>query len=415
MTTPGHRDTRAQPCADERLRIVHFVSPGQYGDEGPLACRETLSRADMSHRVCVIGTARDAERVRRLGVRVDGVISAAVRSGLIDRGFNRLVLLMTSDAPCAWVACSWSAGLSLLGNAAMRLGAAGHVVVETRGPAAAVLDEQAGLASGLRKGLLRAVFVGAGEPVAKAWQRAGATDVRVAPLLFSPPAAARVEIPPDNSGMDAATPRSDAQSGSPHVIGLLADPASLGDARQFVFVLGLLYAAGLRVDGLVPAGAMNIRRAARFLRDHGRRWGLREWTGPVHDLARVCNALVCPARIDDPDQLSAGPAVFAAARSAGRPGLPIIAHDGAEAQSLLASGFQLVTAQDSKSVTLAARLLDCLTYQPTRANQGPVTSNGPMAAGQLEISFGRVVGDVLLEAAAAGPRLAEVDAMLARR
>lgn len=393
------------------VRALHFVSPQLHGDEGVLACREVLACRDLSHRVCVVGTRADAERVKRLGVCVDGIIPVAQRAGLMDRGLRRVVGLLAEELPGEWAACSWGVELATLGRAAYRLGAAGQVVVETRGPAAVrgAVDDDVVRRRGSWPGLEHAVFVGAGEVVAREWDRAGAKDVRTAPLAF---AHAGIERGARRTGVAGVEGVTEEAGGSPHVIGLLAAPASMGDARQFVFVLGLLYAAGLRMHGLVPTGALNARRAARFVRDHGRRWGLREWTGPVHELASVCDALVCPASTSEDERLTAGPAVLAAASNAGRAGLPIITHDCQQARELAASGYELVIARDSRSVTLAARLLDCLT--PGRGVEA-VANAGIGASERRDVgdsfSFGRVVADVILESAGMGPRVAEIEAM----
>jgi hypothetical protein len=82
---------------------------------------------------------------------------------------------------------------------------------------------------------------------------------------------------------------------------------------------------------------------------------------------------------------------------------------------VLAGGCELVISKDSQSVTLAARLLDCLTRPREReVSERADIGVRPCATVGDAGSFGRVVGDVLREAAGSGPRVPQVEAMLAR-
>lgn len=414
MTTggsPGMQDASAADAPPLPVRVVHFVSPALSGDEGVLACRDVLARGELSSRVCVVGTHHDAARVRRLGVSVDAVIPIPAHPRLSGQASRAEVSRLARHAPGPWAACSWGVRLAHLGRTACGVGAAGRVVVETRGPRDPELIRRVdGSTRGgaMTGGLGGATFVGAGVSVARAWDRAGACDVRSAPICFAPVdrSAPGGRQQPGNDGRVA---------GDRQCVGLLADPASLGDARQFVFVLGLLYAAGLKVDGLVPAGAWNSRRAARFVRDHGRRWGLREWTGPVHELAARCDALLCPATGEGSEELAAGPAVLAAAGGCEPGGPTLIVHDSERTRELQNSGYTVELARDSRSVTLASRLLDCLTRRPrAEGEQSAIDRRADGGTGAADAgSFGRIVAEVIIESAGLGRRVAGIDTVLA--
>ncbi len=84
------------------------------------------------------------------------------------------------------------------------------------------------------------------------------------------------------------------------VVSLLADPPSRGDAMWFVFFIGLLFVAGIRAVGLVPAGERGggaMRRAARYTALHGRRWGLREVDAPLPAMLAASDVCVRQAGV----------------------------------------------------------------------------------------------------------------------
>ena len=108
---------------------------------------------------------------------------------------------------------------------------------------------------------------------------------------------------------------------------LLADPPSAGDAHRFAFALGLAFAARIRVSGIVPCGLeapSRLSRAAGFLRDHNRRWGLSVSPRPIDQLLRAADlaiALTPDPRLDESplNTLSCGTTSIALALSLGVP------------------------------------------------------------------------------------------------
>jgi hypothetical protein len=120
----------------------------------------------------------------------------------------------------------------------------------------------------------------------------------------------------------------------------LNDPPSAGDVHRFAFLLGLVFAAHVRVSGVVPVGlgasgvdrmgfglggaGLRSARAARFVRDHSRRWGLTLSEWPLHKLLRAADAAVyLPAdhRLEPcaHNRASCGPTSIALALSLGVP------------------------------------------------------------------------------------------------
>lgn len=79
------------------------------------------------------------------------------------------------------------------------------------------------------------------------------------------------------------------------MVALLADPARLGDARRFAYMIGLLDVAEMPIAGLIDPRAAHLVRARRFHAEARVRWRLRVCPGPLAGALHACElAVVVP-------------------------------------------------------------------------------------------------------------------------
>ncbi len=250
--------------------VLHLIDAGA-GEGGVLACAAAVTppvatpppTTDIDHRVLVIGPAWVEARARELGLSVDaraatGGMSALSRARTVRAAVSQLRVRV--DAVQAW---SLSAGaIADRAGWGQRLVVCGSTPREPvewlRGPTVAMWPWQS----------------------RDAWRSAGAVDIRELPMphLQSP-----WDVP-HSARPDACYARTRVELGlepADEVVALLADPPDDGDARRFVYLLGLLHVGGRRIVGLVPEGCSTLDRAARYTRAHGRRWGLIPVRGPL--------------------------------------------------------------------------------------------------------------------------------------
>jgi len=372
---------------------LHVVNPRLAGEESVLACLYTLQAKRSPHHVVVIGTDADAERVRSLGLGVHSHLGlpASYSSG---RGLGRHAAELARELGAARAVCVWGAATAPL-TTACAIGMPGfetpRVIVETRPPPHRGQTAASGSSAWPDEvdtgAFADSTFVTVGQYAAQAWRAMGVRDVRTAPascaiVEYSPEAGATREQVRAAMGFDLGTP----------LLGLLADPPERADARAFAFIEGLVYTTGVTVAGLVPAGGVSARRAARFVREHGRRWMFREWKGSLRDMIDVCDVLLCTAA-DAAGSLPVGPLLLSAA---GYSGKPVIVPDGACVRELAAGGCPLVIAPDASMTAMTARLLTRLdAIAPNTA-----TLRGAMPATDAG-SFGHTIHDVIDERVAA--------------
>ncbi len=260
------------------MRILHLLEPVAGGDESVIACRVACETGDgrIEHRVWIIGSTEAEERAAELGVRTTDRLPAPLGIGEASwRGLARLAhdRLGGRGAPPDVVTC-WSIGalgaarLALAGTPAAPAPRVGVMVRPPRRPATGISGRlhQKRLAWALGGATMLTV----GPDSRRAWVAVGAGDVRSAPVLNGwhtgagagvlnrERLRAELGVEPDETAF-----------------GVLAGMPGDADARWLVFGLGLLYTAGCRVAGIVPAGSAGLRRAALFTRLHGRRWTLR--------------------------------------------------------------------------------------------------------------------------------------------
>jgi hypothetical protein len=151
-------------------------------------------------------------------------------------------------------------------------------------------------------------------------------------------------------------------------IALLADPPAAADVARFAFLLGLLFTTGARVVGLARRGGTHSRRATRFVRMHGRRWGLEFTDQPTESFLAASDAAVWDVASPEP-----GGVVSAGALSIGRAlamGVPIAAARHPLSVELLGATHPEFLARNASLSALAERLL---------------TMRRPAAAGTAEL------------------------------
>jgi hypothetical protein len=326
-------------------RILHVVEPGA-GDEGVLACRAALSIPGVEHLVWVIGSDAQAARAAELGVASSsrivpplGVPELAARrySNLVWDRFWRPGRGSPGDRTPDIQMC-WSIHAAGLTRAAMGNRAMLRLCALLRSPAG---ERRRGSLASKRM----AYALSHAQPIAlhrslredyarAASKRRGGLYSRENIRLFAPPVPIRPEIvdPDEKSELrrELGIP-SDAYS-----VVLLADPPNAADANRFAFLLGLVFAAHVRVCGIVPGGvgpgrsgiahlngggAHRTQRAAHFLRDHNRRWGMSITGWPLERSLRAADVavLLTPDPTIPSSTDSAGPTSLTLAMALGVP------------------------------------------------------------------------------------------------
>lgn len=265
------------------MRVLHLIDLRDRGDESQLACAAALGVREARHRVIGLGSARDVAWTRsHIGLEVDAALAPV--SPWPEASFRRLRALIGDrdgrDATRPWadlVQC-WGPGVAGLARLA-----SGH---RTPPRAVALLAPPQEPLQGIAMkrasfGLSHAHCFAFCRDVRSAWATPiasgrGGRMLEQNIRLLDPPAWTGATA--TESSRAAARARLGLTS-QDVVITLLADPPAAADIASFVFTLGLLFTTGVRVIGLARVGrdgaSVSARRAARFVRLHGRRWGLR--------------------------------------------------------------------------------------------------------------------------------------------
>jgi hypothetical protein len=137
---------------------------------------------------------------------------------------------------------------------------------------------------------------------------------------------------------------------------------------RFAFLLGLLFTTGVRVVGVVRRGGTHERRASRFVRLHGRRWGLEFTSKPTDFLFAACDLAVW-----DVGEANRGGIVSAGALSIGRAvtlGVPVIAARHPLSTEILSPIRPDLLARDATLSAIAERLLPLSQDPAARADLG---------------------------------------------
>jgi len=168
-------------------------------------------------------------------------------------------------------------------------------------------------------------------------------------------------------------------------IALLADPPAAADATRFAFTLGLLYTTGARVVGIVPRGVGGERRALRFVRSHGRRWGLTVFEGSLLGAVQAADIALWDAADGDDGRVSAGPGLITWARGAG---VPVACASHPSAAQALGSRASICMGRDRSPSSLADRLLHLIAHRHEPALEPPRGAPGSTFADDLVALWG---------------------------
>lgn len=340
------------------LLVTHLIDPGA-GEAGVLACAAAIaaSPVDIAHRVIAVGPSWVEARAGQLGLHVHARVAPGGCSALARARTLRSFLDHADGRANAVHAWSLSSGA-----AAHRAGVGPRLVVCGATPARhEPLEWLADPTVGIWPWQSRA-----------AWAGAGAVDIR------DLPAPTPSSFRPAWAGMGARVADYElvrAELGiepEDEVVALIADAPESGDARRFVYLLGLLHVGGRRIVGLVPEGCSSLARAARYTRAHGRRWGLIPVRGPM------CRALV-----------GADVAALDEARPDSSVLLALVAHDAGVPVVRIGPG----PAAPEVARRTAARAMEALDRRGERLRLSP---GGPGAS-----AFASTLAEVWRDAAAA--------------
>ncbi len=303
------------------------------GDEGLLACAASLF-IDASHECWLIATAAQERRAWDLGINTTERVTPRLRVRLIRDG-TIAALKRLRDARASWepelIQC-WSLDAMHLARRVFGCGpgAPARCAVVLRPPGIG----GGGGVGGAQRSAPADSDLATGREVLVAMD--GPTRAAIAPLISRAGAieAARwlatirlVDPPCFAQGGPVAIDRAALRTSlgiqqGETVVSTLADPPSLGDANRMAFASGMAMATGHRTISLIRRGAKGDRRAVRYVRSHGHRWGLVVANLSLPEMLACSDMTV----IDAPDGVpSCGPVAASLALSMA---VPIVAFPG---------------------------------------------------------------------------------------
>ncbi|CAN5767043.1 hypothetical protein BH11PLA1_BH11PLA1_04170 [soil metagenome] len=242
-----------------------------------------------------------------------GVRSVRALRLAVERHLDRLPIT-ERDAPV--VLALWSSRVAALLAGVRWSRPVAIMAMLTSGPRPSDLRRPLWPYSGTGLGKLRAACFDSA--VAAAWSRQGV----MAPMVLATPL---LEDSRWRPGRDACRAALGIRPGE-LAVALLNDPPNVADARMFTWVCGAMTISDRPCVGLLPAAAMGLRRAARYLRQHRREWEIIPYAGPMTAALSAADFAIWehdPARLDDECPQPGGSRLLAA--HATLHGLPIIA------------------------------------------------------------------------------------------
>lgn len=337
------------------LRALHLLEPCA-GDEAILACAAAVAIPAVTHRVWIIGSGGCARRAEALGVPIDGRVAPALgRPELALFKLRRLMDDRDRELPeGTWADVVQCYSVGTLGLARLAVG-------KRKPPRIGVLSRPpVGRSPGARErfALHDATLLVFDHATRDAYAEAASARRGGAYLRDNIRLCAAPGVMPRSALARRDEIRASLGIEPEHrAVVFLADPAGAGDAMRMAFTLGLCFVRGQRTVGVLPRGCTHARRAARFVRTHGRSWGLVFSDLPMTDLIAGADAGVWDAGEPSLGPGSSGPMLL---RSALAGGLPIVAGPGAPTGD--ASGHPLVrTAINHTPAAVGAMLMEVLT------------------------------------------------------
>lgn len=339
------------------MRVLHLIDLRERSDEAVMACRAASIHAPGRHRIVAVGSFRDVGIAREAGLPID---AAAPPVGpwpeLSCRRLRRLINDRDGrDATRPWadVVQCWSPSMLALARLSSGQRTPPRVGALLRPPVQPV----EGIRSArMRFGMLYATLFAPDRFTRSSWAepasaRRGGRLLEQNIRLLDPSTAVN-----GHGGAQRAAARAELELEDDDIaVVLLADPPSAADGARFAFLLGLLFTTGVRVVGLMRHGATHHRRACRFVRMHGRRWGL----VCSHHSSDVLLA-AADAAVWDVGDAERGGIVSAGAVSIGRAlarGVPVAAARHPLSVETLGPGWAELVARDATLSALAERLL----------------------------------------------------------
>jgi hypothetical protein len=356
------------------MRILHALDLDDRASLPALACAQAIARIPARHTLWTLGNAAAPEFLPTPARRVSPRLGRAWLSAPALRGPLRSAL-RSHD-----VLVAWSPDALAALHAAIAPRSAPLVGVFTSPPPLAGRHQSA--SSWIRRAALaRAVVLCFSPTAAAGWAAAGAGDVRTAPAHVS----GRLASPASRASVRAELEIADDE----HVMALLADPPSLGDARRFAYLAGLLGVGGVRTVGVIHSASAQVRRALRYHRECQRAWRMIVIDGPLASVLPGCDAAMIDTVVLPTHPLrplaTTGPAPLTAdalaAPLALAAGVPLVVPRSTLADDLLGAGHAPVVAAGDTALALASAGFALYDRRPV-PTPGP-TPTGPDAIGTL--------------------------------
>ncbi len=350
------------------LRILHLLDPHD-GCESAIACRAAMSIAGAEHALWLVTDSAGERSAAELGLRTtDRVGTVLGRAESAGRGLRRLLEHRTDEVGLATpdlVQC-WSVRMLGAARAAFGKRIIPRCGLLARPPLPDVLRRSD--ASRLSKtpeerALDDTTLLTLDLHTRDAWAPTASSgrgalrmrdNIRLSPAPPLPP-------PVDHAKRTEAR-RALGLGDRDIAVVLLADPPIAGDAMRFAFQVGLQHVGGVRITGVVPRGAVNARRGARFVAGHGRRWGLVETSHPLEHILPAADVALWDVR--ENGELTSGPTMLGVCIGAG---VPVAAAAHPVSTGALAHVPECI-ARDGSIRAVAGKLFELASDAPARAN-----------------------------------------------
>lgn len=359
------------------MRVLHLIDLRENSDEAVTVCRAATLSVPGRHRIVAVGASRAVELARAAGLDIDAAVPpVGPWPELASRRLRRLLNDRDGrDATRPWadVVQCWSPSMLSLARLSSGHRTPPRVGALLRPPVQPLVGVRS---ARMRFGMLYATLFAPDRFTRASWAepasaRRGGRLLEQNIRLLDP--STTVD---GHAGADRAAARAELELEDDDVaVMLLADPPSAADGARFTFLLGLLFTTGVRVVGLMRAGATHQRRASRFVRMHGRRWGLISSHHSTDFLLAAADAAVW-----DVGDAHRGGVASAGAVTIGRAiarGVPVAAaRHPLSLEALGVAGNGLV-ARDATLSALAERLLPWCRDAALRRDLGSRLARGP--------------------------------------
>ncbi|MBX3407154.1 MAG: hypothetical protein KF869_10350 [Phycisphaeraceae bacterium] len=277
------------------LRVLHLLDPRD-GDEPALACRAAMTIQGVHHDLWLVTDNAGEHRATALGLgTTDRVADRPRAPGTTARAMRRLLENRYDDAglPTPDLVQCWSVGMLGAARAAFGKRTIPRCAVLTRTPMPLPTAGRWLARHRIERALDDTTLLAIDPTIREAWAqpasvgRGGLRMLDNIRLCEPPGRAPDVDAHERGRARTALGIRDDAVA-----VVMLADPPAAADALRFVFLVGLIHCAGVRVVAVARSGQRGDRRAARFVAGHSRRWGLVVSDRPMTELIHAADIAV---------------------------------------------------------------------------------------------------------------------------